>query len=133
MRSVMAKFTSSSKQYEYFVPEGDTPQVGDFIVTSLATEAQCEEYGRHPVNMAIVVAVRDTAGPAVTKEYLLRISAAELKDRAVQRAKAQADRKARADALLKLKDLATEEMLLKTLAESTNPEIQRLLQIVRGN
>ncbi len=128
MRSVKANFRDGDKEYEYFVPGGDDPQVGDYLITTMESSSQY-------LGVAKVMSVQAMASSKANTEYLVLLSGERLKERTVERAKNAADRQAKAAALEKLKSLMDGEMLI-ALAESrasTNPEIDRLLKVLKGS
>lgn len=73
MRVVSAVFFDSSKEYDYFVPEGDNPQEGDLIITSLTVAYTAV------VVIARIVRLKELSSKA-KRPYLYLIPIAMLKD-----------------------------------------------------
>lgn len=137
MKSVLAVFDPGAddafghlaKRYEYFTREGDNPQVGDFLVTSLPSG---RAHSDKMLNLARVVEVNDAATIKATKFYLYLIPVAELKARHVADVEATVRQKERADAIKRLRELAEAKTLIDSLRGSTDPEIAALIQKIEG-
>lgn len=158
LRTVTAIFPHGSKtrnagmetlrEYEYFIPEGDDPKIGDLIATSVAwslddgvayddedkpakAEVQKRAWG---ATTAKVVRVNDAASDKANKFYLALMpldglmkryqSNLDLVDR-VKEAKA---------AKAKLDELVQQRSMLKVYEElaATNPEARALLNQLTG-
>lgn len=79
-------YTSSYKGgvFTYFVPEGDEPEVGDYVLTSISSDTSFE--AGYPLNfkMARVLNVLTEDDGKATKFYKVLISAKALKERVVK-------------------------------------------------
>ena len=132
MRSVHAVFNGDTpfgtepKRYEYFVRDGDAPEVGDVVVTSLSVRTGAV------VATARVVDVNEAATPAATKFYLYLLPMAELKARQKADLDAVTRRKERAAAVNRLRELAEAKALIDGLRSSTDPEIVALIKQIEG-
>lgn len=135
LKIVRAKFGEGGNNYDYFVPAGDEPKVGDLIVTSVSWDGDWQYRGStmgklaDGCRVARIVEVNVPAGHA-TKFYLQLISvagltAAQASNRELlERAKAREAAKKALDALL---EESGRIALYKQLAE-INPEAKALLE-----
>lgn len=134
MRSIHAVFGDGDrvfghpelKRYEYFVRDGDAPEVGDVVVTSLSVRTGAV------IATARVVEVNEAASPSATKFYLYLLPMAELKARHKADADAVVKRKERAAAINRLRELAEAKTLIDSLRNSTDPEIAALIKSIEG-
>lgn len=150
MRTIGARFTGNKLTYSYFVPEGDEPQVGDVILTSVSwclegTEDDARPaYGRPRTvyastddaraviaegKMATVVEIHDAPHDKANKFYiqLLGLKDLQAKRKAnaamAQRAAEQRDIRKRLDALVAAEDARTRYARIA----AANPEAAALL------
>jgi hypothetical protein len=139
MKTITAQFGSRTGQYDYLVPEGDEPKVGDLIVTSVDWGDPDYDFAagdRTFVNrfadgcrVAVVRAVHEDRTRNASKFYLHRISLQGLKDSVETNRSAVQREKARAEAMRELDKLLAGEarmVLFRQLAE-TNPRAKELL------
>lgn len=141
MKSVYAVFIRAgmsaqvSKNYEYLVRPDDEPEVGDFLVTSVANQ----EEGAY-LRIAKVVSVNADASVLATKFYLQLISDQSLgaarkeNDELVslerQRVARERDRQR---VLGKLREYAEMKRLVDSLKDNDDPEIKDLLAQLKGD
>ncbi len=139
MKSVGAAFpTNPLRLYDYFVPEGDNPQVGDIILTSVNWITSGPASDAHLTGQEIfdsgklarVVTVSETASPSANKFYMALISVdavlaqREANKRAVERETKRAAARKKLEALLAKQN---DTLRFKALAE-VNPEAAELLK-----
>jgi hypothetical protein len=142
MKTVTAVFNDyhNDRQYAYLVPEGDDPQVGDVIITSVqwmdgSDDVPSQRVGlaKHIVSsakIARVVAVDDVGSKKATKFYMACISTETIAERRLANHR-QLERARRQETVRqKLEALLAEQSLkdrFATLAQ-TNAEAAALLK-----
>ena len=151
LRTVGARFPGNSTVYTYFVPEGDNPEVGDLLVTSvhfapelrtinpyqsrvgnnliIDNEAMATTLGDAKMATVVEVPPLGTPAPKASKFYVALVKAAAVAERALRNAelfqRVQLDRAARKE----LDDMLRQEdtrLRYQRLAE-TNPRARELL------
>lgn len=87
MRTLMAKFAHISSEYHYVIPEGDNPQPGDFIVTTLQPKILSDSTRtaypalKDGFQIAQVISLDDRPHPSVKRVYYALLPKAQLTDR----------------------------------------------------
>lgn len=130
---VSAVFPPGPKTYDYFVPDGDEPVVGDYIVTSFNESADLVEFRSEKfIHVAKVVDVHIGDRPQATKAYLMLVPRAYLTERQKMQRDVAKKMRAKVDARTRLDKLLRESAavdLYRRLAE-TNEEAAALLKIL---
>lgn len=139
---VAARFASSNTLYHYFVPEGDNPKVGDYIITSTSWSVDTDidtfirEGGsafRDKFGVATVVDIL-TESERGNKFYIALISRDFLRERnkankeLMARAEVRKEAKRRLDQMLKEQSMI--EVYRRLAAE--NKEAAELLRVLEG-
>lgn len=144
LRTITAVFPTSSTSYAYFVPDGDEPQVGDLILTSISLETiNLNDDGtprstlKQVVNDARVARVTNVdlePSPRANKFYLQLIPVQDLIDRRTRNAELVQKERIKKEARAALDKILREDTsieLYRKIAES-NPRAKELLAILEG-
>lgn len=127
-RTIAVSFARSTDSYHYFVPEGDSPCVGDIVITA----ASAETGHVHPA--AVTEVHGGFVSPKASRMYVLLIPQADLAGGVARQAahKARIDASKAAHAVLQ--KMVRESMAEKVFADlaARDPEAQRMLAIMRG-
>ena len=129
MRSVIVKFGNYTTPYSYLVPEGDNPEIGDLVLTSIQFSCSYPDNAK----VARVVEVQNVSVTSkATKFYLSLFKKEEFQKKAeqnaalVERERIRRDARARLDKMLADTDKMVE---YRRLAE-VNPEAAELLALL---
>lgn len=133
MRTLGARFVnarSTSKEYAYFIQDGDKPKVGDYIITSVNIHADCGHAPTiHDLHIARIDTIHDTPSPCATKTYVHWIPQHELFAGNLIRQDFITKMERRKQAKKKL-DAMVEDLMSMELYERlalVNPEARKLL------
>lgn len=157
MRTVRARFSSASQTtYSFLVPEGDNPQVGDLLITSISmlitstTVANSRDVSRFQgraayapgdeeviiaqPKIATVVEIEAVQNPKATKFYMQLVSAEQIKARQNENRVIEAKLKIKRDVEAKLDDLLDSQDKAERYAKlaEVSPDAKRLLDILKG-
>lgn len=128
LRSVSAKFGNYNQPYTYFVPEGDDPQVGDMILTSLQWNCSYPEVAR----VARIVDVHPTPSGKASKFYLQLFKKEEFDIKAEQNRALAEKAQISFSARMKLEKMLadTDKMTEYRRLAETNPEAAELIKLL---
>lgn len=125
------------QSYSFFIQPGDSPKVGDVIITTMKPVMgfpyDSEKPGISDVKIAYVTGVYSTINPLATKGYLALIPAELLHARFASQSEIALRFKQKQDALAALQAAFNEAQMLKmfeTLAEN-DPGMGELLKMAR--
>lgn len=145
MRTVLAVFAGNDTQYSYFVPEGDKPKRGDYILTSTSW-AQGSGFEGEDENGATVSKVMSTAkiarvvrvetqpNPRATKFYVHLLSVEALTARKAENAAMASKVEERREAVAKLDKMLAERSKIVEYARLAleNPDAKALLDLLES-
>lgn len=133
LRTISVVFNSSpGRTYDYFVPEGDNPKIGDTVITSVNNGMTAHGLATE-VKSACVKAVHSATSDKATKFYLMILPNEELEKKAEANRAFAAKLAERKRAITKLEELAKvqDRMAIYEELAKNNPEAQALLAILK--
>lgn len=152
-RTVCAYFAGNPSQYYYYVPEGDNPAVGDIIITSSEITSTLDTLqgsltaesviawssnrfsNGSKSNLAVVAEVHDVPSTKASRFYLALLDRKAMLENHLNTGRLKALLEKRKEALAALERMSKEQdrmAVYRRLAE-TNPEAQRLLDLLNAD